>query len=277
MVRKVPVELPEGYVEFYKDLETWQNETQVKLNKLYSRDEVDLNTILTNNEKSLIKIIDFTINKDTFENVYLEFLAFLDKARPSVSPLIKAISDNINLIDFENLANKVLDDDYAYFNKLSEDIGVSRDFLIFTVDHTMRPFLRAYAKPFNENIGEDDLQAWSNSGICPICSSKSNFCRLRASDGRRFMFCERCFTEWETRYLYCIHCTNDEPKTIKYFTVENDESYQLYICEKCNCYVKTYDERPSGREVDLFIANIETIYLDMLAEEKGYSNSPTTN
>jgi len=36
--------------------------------------------------------------------------------------------------------------------------------------------------------------------------------------------------------------------------------------------LKTYDERGLGRPTDLFIANVETIYLDILAQEKGYTN-----
>jgi FdhE protein len=65
---------------------------------------------------------------------------------------------------------------------------------------------------------------------------------------------------------------NDEPNTINYISVEDDPAYQIYTCDKCKGYLKTYDERTTGKTTDLFIANIETIYLDLLAQEKGYVN-----
>ena len=86
------------------------------------------------------------------------------------------------------------------------------------------------------------------------------------------MFCDRCFTEWPVRYLYCVHCGNDQAKDIYYLNVESDDAYRLFLCNKCKGYLKTYDERGLGKPTDLFIANVETIYLDILAQEKGYSN-----
>jgi molybdopterin-guanine dinucleotide biosynthesis protein B len=48
--------------------------------------------------------------------------------------------------------------------------------------------------------------------------------------------------------------------------------YRVYVCQQCHGYLKTYDERTSGQPVDMYIANISTIYLDMLAQEQGYTN-----
>lgn len=272
MNRKVPVQLPEGYVDFYKNLETWQNEQQIRLQKTCSFENVDILSLIAENKKPLIKIQKLSIDIDQYKELFINFLDFITMARPEIADRIRSINDYIDELSFETIIMKIVNDDLKYFNKLAADIDIPGELLFFILDHALRPFLRIYSFPYQEALMNDEFQAWEFSRECPVCGSKSHFSRLRTNDGRRFMFCDRCFTEWEARYLRCVHCGNDEPGTVKYISIENDDAYQLYVCEKCKGYLKTYDERHSGRSTDLFIANIETIYLDMLAQEKGYNN-----
>ncbi|MDD2585318.1 MAG: formate dehydrogenase accessory protein FdhE [Syntrophomonadaceae bacterium] len=272
MNRKVPVELPEGYVDFYKNLETWQNEQQIKLQKDLSLETADILTLIANNKKPLVKIHKLKIDIDQYKTMFINLLDFLSRVRPQAAEKLKAVYDYIDELSFSTIMAKIIADDLKYFNDLAADINVPGDLLFFVLDHALRPFLRVYAAPYQEAIANDEFQSWNFSRECPVCGSRSHFSRLRTNDGRRFMFCDRCFIEWETRYLKCVHCDNDEPGTVKYLSVENDDAYQLYVCEKCKGYLKTYDERTAGKTTDMFIANIETVYLDMLAQEKGYNN-----
>ncbi|MGI5911996.1 MAG: formate dehydrogenase accessory protein FdhE, partial [Syntrophomonadaceae bacterium] len=57
-----------------------------------------------------------------------------------------------------------------------------------------------------------------------------------------------------------------------YITVENRTAYQIYTCDICKGYLKTFDERQNKCSIDMYIANLETIYLDMIAQNKGYTN-----
>jgi FdhE protein len=272
MKRQFPINLPEGYIDFFKSLETWQNEQQIKLKKGYSPAEIDFLKILINSNKPLIHTVDFPLDPDQYKNLYKDLLILLKDYRPEITGVLDKISEKLDQLDFNLLPIKLLEEDQQYFSELSARIDVPTELLIFTVDHSLRPFLRLWAQPYYSAIMEDEFKSWSIATICPFCGSKSHFSRLRATDGRRFMFCDHCFTEWETRNIFCVHCGNNNPDTIQYLTVEEDLAYQIYTCEECKGYLKTFDERHKGDKTDLFIANIETVYLDMLAQEKGYNS-----
>lgn len=271
MNRQFPVALPEGYVDFYKNLETWQNEQQIKLNKEYVADIIDLNKLLANSSKPVVNSINFVIDADKYKNLYMDLLLFVMDNRPEIKESMAKINEHMDQLDFRILSSKVLADDQEYFLELANRLEVPHELFFFTADHALRPFLRLFASPYYEIFLKNDLPAWNSPNICPFCGAKSHISRIRSDDSRRFMFCDRCFTEWAVRYLYCIHCGNDEPGSINYISLENDDAYQLYTCEKCKGYLKSYDERIAGKMTDLFIANIETIYLDMLAKSKGYA------
>lgn len=272
MDRQFPISLPEGYVDFYKNLETWQNGQQVQLKKNYTPAVIDVPKLLSQTNKSVMQSVDFTLDADRYKDLYRDLLLLLKQTRPEIGEVLDRLTDHMDQLDFNLLGSKLMAEDQQYFSDLSARLDVPSELLIFTVDHALRPFLRLWAEPHYAAIAQDEFRSWNFATVCPFCGSKSHISRLRATDGRRFMFCDRCFTEWETRNIYCVHCGNDNPQTIQYLTVEGTPAYQLYTCDECKGYLKTYDERHKGDKTDLFIANIETVYLDLLAKEKGYTS-----
>lgn len=272
MIRQFPVDLPEGYVDFYKHLEHWQNEQEIKLKQAYVPEVLDVLKLIASNQKSLMKQHRFVIDPLQVKATHLALLDLLRTYRPGINEVLENLAQAADGLDFAILPAKLLEDDQAYLTELATSLNVPGELFIFTIDHALRPFLRMFAQPYYGQISQDDFKSLKQANICPFCGSKSHFSRLRGADGKRFMFCDRCFTEWEALSIYCVHCGNDEPNTINYISVENDDAYQIYTCEKCKGYLKTFDERQGGMTTDLFIANIETIYLDLLAQQKGYVN-----
>lgn len=270
--RQVPVSLPDGYVDFYKTLETWQNEQQIKLKKDYTPADIDILNTLSNTKRPLMQSTDFALDSDQFKELYMDLLQFLKTHRPEINGVIDKITANLDQFDFNLIPVRLLEEDQNYFSQLSDSSDIPVELLIFTVDHALRPLIRMWAAPYQGTIAEAGFNVWDIATQCPFCGAKSHFCRIRAADGRRYMFCDRCFTEWETRNVYCVHCGADNPHSIQYFSVEDDMAYQVYTCDECKGYIKTFDERQKGNKTDLFIANIETVYLDMLAQEKGYTS-----
>ncbi len=272
MKKQLLVSLPEGYVDFFKTLETWQNEQQIKFQPSYLPARLDVLKVLAATNNPLIQSIDFPLDVDLYKTSYRDLLLLLQEYRPETAAVMDKILAGLDQLDFTLLPVKLLEADQQYFSELAAAIDVPSELLIFTVDHSLRPFLRLWAKPYHSEIGKDEFKSWAFPNICPFCGSKSHFSRLRAVDGRRFMFCDSCFTEWETPNIYCVHCGNNSPDTIQYLAVEESPSYQIYTCDECKGYLKTFDERTRGDQTDLFIANIETVYLDILARDKGYSS-----
>ncbi|HCF49484.1 MAG TPA: hypothetical protein DER60_04335 [Syntrophomonas sp.] len=273
MPSKIPVQLPSGYMEFFSSLESWQNEQQIKLQAAVDVEKAEEpQRKIAKHRRPLIITTGLQIDPVLYRQVLDDLLVFLIKQRPDIASNLEIIQKEVPDFNFPVLIARLIEQDMDYLEQLAHSLKISPELFIFALDHAIRPFLRVYAAHYQADILEHTYQNWDLPTICPICGSRSHFSRLRAEDGRRFMFCDRCFIEWETRYLECVHCGNDEPGKINYISVENDTSNQLYTCEKCRGYLKTYDERPSGLPTDLFLANIQTIYLDLLAEEKGYSN-----
>jgi len=272
MNRQSPVSLPEGYLDFYKNLETWQNVQQSTLKRTHKARPIDVQDLLFSTNKPILASVNFELEPGQFKKTYSDLLLFLRKERPEIGGSLDKLENNLDHLDFDLLPAKLLEEDQQYFSGLATALDVPVELVIFTVDHALRPYLRLWAEPYYDKIAQDDFRSWNIATICPFCGSKPHFSRIRGSDGRRFMFCDRCFTEWETRNIYCIHCGNDNPMSIQYLSVEGDMAYQVYTCEECKGYIKTYDERQKGQLNDLFIANIETVYLDMLAQEKGYTS-----
>jgi FdhE protein len=272
MKRQAPVELPEGYLDFYKYLETWQNEQQIKLKKNYQPVVDDAVKIISTTNKPVMHSIDFPLTPGQYQELYQSLIELVRNHRPETAGVMDKIMNQLDKLDFNLLPVKLMEEDQDYFTVLAAELDVPAELLIFTVDHALRPFLRTWAHPYHTALLEAGINTWDLATICPFCGSKPYFSRISSSDGRRYMFCERCFTEWETRNLYCVHCSNNNPHLIQYLTVEDDPGYQVCVCEECKGYIKIFDERQKGLKTDLFIANIETVYLDMLAKEKGYTN-----
>lgn len=271
-MNNIPVDLPPGYIDFFKDLESWQNEQQIYLQKQYTFEPIDLLPLLQQSHSPLLDIVQFDIRSQDYKDLLHKLLVFLQEKRPEISPAIKNIAAGLNALDIDNIIVELFQRENSYIATIADQLGVPFELLFFVMDHAFRPLLRVVASPFQQVIFEDDRQSWDYPTICPICGSKPHLSRLRAADGRRFMFCDRCFTEWEARYLQCVFCGNNQPGSIKYISVDNDDAYQIYTCDECKGYLKTYDERQAGKPTDMYIANMETIYLDMIAQENGYTN-----
>lgn len=270
MTRQLPVELPEGYVEFFKSLENWQNEESIRLRKKFSSDKKDLLRLLSNSRKPLLEQFRSELDLALFEDSYRRFLSFLKQERKDVESKIDKMFDNQESMDFNCLIKPGPEIDTACAAQTADSLGLPQELFIFTLDHTLRPYLRVMAEPYYNDLADERFY-WQFPNICPICGAKSSFSRLQPEDGQRLMFCDHCFAEWKVQYLACVYCGHNTPGEINYLKVDEDKAYRVYVCEKCKGYLKTYDERSAGTPTDLFIANIETVYLDMLAQDRGYT------
>ncbi|NLF46034.1 MAG: formate dehydrogenase accessory protein FdhE [Syntrophomonadaceae bacterium] len=273
MKRETPVTLPEGFLDFFTELENIQNQQQILLAKSVQFDTFDLKKHLGSGSRSFIELHGLAVDPLLYKSVLTVIIDFLKQKRPELKESMEKLQLELDRLDLKQIiASLIVSDMGDHFNELAPRVELTQEMLVFTFEQALRPFLRVYARPYVQDLLKDDHHLWQFPNICPICGSKSNFSRVSSSDNRRFMFCDRCFSEWETRYLQCVHCGNDEPSSIKYLNVEEDDAYHLYVCDKCKGYLKTYDERQKTKIIDLYIANMETIYLDLLAREKGYTN-----
>jgi FdhE protein len=108
--------------------------------------------------------------------------------------------------------------------------------------------------------------AWQRP-YCPVCGGKPSFAELGKESGTRRLLCSRCSAEWMYGRLGCAFCEGTE-KHMYYQSM--DELYRLYVCDRCNRYLKTIDRRQTDRDVHLPVECIVTVPMDIAAQQKGY-------
>jgi len=263
-----PITLPEGYIDFHKDLETWQYQLLVRLKKGTDVQNIDAIPLLIN-KQPLLDTISFELDIDRYRLAFNDLTNHLINQYEQIKEKAEKLQAITEQLDLALLIDRLMTGDMAYFGKVEQETGAAKDMLIFVTDHTLRPFLRLFAQPYQESLANDTSLNWEQ-GICPVCGARPVLARVRSEDGKRFLFCEHCFTEWPYRYLACINCGNEEVETIKYFTLEGDEANQIFLCDKCKGYIKTFDERRSQGKTDIYITSVATVYLYMVAQREGY-------
>jgi len=154
-------------------------------------------------------------------------------------------------------------------DSLKGDKAVTQNpLLTFLLNETINPVMESYASYFQDKIKEG---IWTQ-GYCPLCGSKPFMGVLKGEEGKRYLICERCSSEWLFTRVKCPYCGNEDQKKLSYFVVEDDEVNRVETCEKCRKYIKIIDLRKINYSISYYIENIATLHLDMIALEKGYEN-----
>ncbi len=108
------------------------------------------------------------------------------------------------------------------------------------------------------------------TGDCPVCGSLPYILELREKEGQRFAHCAHCRHTYRIRRIACACCNTDTADQLKYFTVDGEPGYRVDTCEACKTYIKTMDFRKLDREVFAPLNDLESMALDILAENEGY-------
>jgi hypothetical protein len=58
---------------------------------------------------------------------------------------------------------------------------------------------------------------------------------------------------------------------LKFLTIEGDAISQIQVCEECNGYIKLIDTRQYIEKPSASLLDLNTIHLDFVAQEHGYS------
>ncbi len=137
----------------------------------------------------------------------------------------------------------------------------------FLVAQSFSPFLENYAEKLRQHI---DSSSWLR-GYCPICGGEPlAMARLEKETGKKWLFCSLCRSEWRFRRLECAFCGNNNQESLRYFYSEDEEAYRVDVCDKCKRYTKTVDARKTKSIRNLFVEDLATLPLDIVAEKEGF-------
>ena len=149
--------------------------------------------------------------------------------------------------------------------KIFEEIKAPPGLLEFIAYNAFKPLLKNYGETL---LGQLTITDW-RKGHCPVCGDQPTLAKLTGKDGHRELYCQRCETSWRYERLGCPYCNEASPSEASFITLDENKQYRVYLCDRCNSYLKTVDERECG-EVDLFCEDLATVELDEIARAEGY-------
>ncbi len=147
------------------------------------------------------------------------------------------------------------------------DPGIDPALLRFVAGQLIAPYAEKRAETMTPL--PDDLQ-WLK-GYCPLCGSWPSMSILREKEGERWLKCSFCAHEWRYIRTACPFCENDDHNKLEYFYSEDRSRERVEVCHECKRYILAMDLRDRVREVVLEIVPIALVYLDILAQDKGFT------
>ncbi len=145
--------------------------------------------------------------------------------------------------------------------------GINPEILQFVLMQLLKPFAAKKAECMGTLIGD---QAWIR-GYCPICGSWPEIGFLEGSEGRRRLRCSSCGHEWTFSRTKCPFCESATSGKVEIFYSEDRPFERVELCHNCMKYLVSIDLRARGTELVRDVAALGLVYLDILAQERGFS------
>lgn len=117
--------------------------------------------------------------------------------------------------------------------------------------------------------------AWAE-GYCPICGGWPAFAEARGLDGQRRLRCGRCGSDWRTERSRCPFCGERDHEHLGSLVSDGPERQSVDVCERCRHYVKALTALVPIRPEHVFLQDLATLVLDVIALERGYCRPAAT-
>ncbi len=119
-------------------------------------------------------------------------------------------------------------------------------------------------------------QAGGRSACCFICGAPASLGELQGNEQAKHLRCGQCGADWLIRRLQCIYCGNEDPSLLGILSPEGRrENVRVEVCDKCHGYLKVVSRFAPCSPEELAVEDLSTLYLDCLAQERGYRRAST--
>jgi FdhE protein len=210
---------------------------------------------------------DFVISDDWLKKAAERLLPALEKGFPRIKEQLAVIK---KAIDEGTVSPEVC------MTAMSQGCDESLDSAAssFQIDPGIAKFVFAsLIKPFAEKQAESlapfpDNLVW-NKGYCPICGSWPELSFLEGIEGRRWLKCSFCSHEWSFARIKCPFCETEQQDKMEMIFSKDRAFERAELCYECMKYVVSVDVR---EQIDVAreVAALGMVYLDVLAQEKGF-------
>lgn len=267
---KKNVQIPKEMKEFYRDLAEVRNK-YIESGSSLAISETNSN-IHVEQKVPLLSFVDLALDESKLKKAFAEIISVIFNHRSQIGDELSAIENAV--LEKKGVLSQLCDDyiwhRFEITDKFAQENGLNRDILSLALFHTVKPFATSYSLGLQNVM---DSSKWQES-YCPVCGWAPDFAYEEQDTNKRKLHCSMCDTMWEFKNLKCPHCGNEEHKTLKYFSVDGDEIYCVYVCDECHGYIKSVNKGKLLKENDYAGDDLNTLYLDLLARKEGYTREP---
>jgi FdhE protein len=205
---------------------------------------------------------------DSWEGSVDFMIPYIEKGFPKIQPeltRLKAAMEKGHL-NLKDCMKALLKGQEKQMDEIALNLETKPLVLKFILEQLMKPFLEKRiegAQPLIQNL------VW-HKGYCPLCGSFPELSYLKEKEGQRWLKCSLCSHEWRFMRTKCPYCENDDHEKMELYFVEDREHERAELCYQCKRYIVNIDTRNFAEEVVTEVAAIGMLYLDILAQGKGF-------
>jgi FdhE protein len=196
----------------------------------------------------------------------IEVVGALAQRRPDAAPaLAEAIRSH--KLDVADLASAVMNGELASIYERADALNLDVPLTASVLSLALSPVLI----PIGAGLKSFHSAGWEH-GYCPVCGSFAKLGEFRGLEQIRFLRCGLCTAEWTFPRLHCSCCGNSDHHQLGYLSIEGEENkWRAVTCEVCRQYVKMISTLSPLSPLQLPVKDVETIHLDLLAADHGFT------
>jgi FdhE protein len=264
-------ELFDLYLDCYKVQLSYLPRIRLKVKKPGKK---ELESLITEG-KPLLNTRELSVEAELFSRAFSDIgkviLARLERHEPSASDKFMRLFLHPDLKTEDGLPPflvNLLSFNTSYFAQLAKTLSLNGEVVFFTAFQAIGPFMEKASLSLRDKF---DYEQWQR-GFCPICGRKPSMAKLRLEDGLKLLQCSLCRSWWPYPDRRCTVCGNEDGETLGYLHTKEDEARKVDLCDKCKKYAKVIDCQKLGRDANLDVEDLATVYLDIAAKERGYES-----
>ncbi len=171
------------------------------------------------------------------------------------------------MLDIQALATDVVAGDPYTVAQRAEQLELEPQLAATVLRWTLLPILEQVAKQVEQ--ARHNLP-W-DKGYCPVCGAWPILAERRGLEQTLLLRCGLCAAEWPIDNIFCPFCSTRTHFDIGYLYDESQEANQrVMTCERCHCYYKSVRTLAALTTPQLFVMDLATFHLDLIALERTY-------
>lgn len=212
----------------------------------------------------------FPLDQDQALDLARTFLELVAGTGPDLKHAADTIEKDIEdrAITLDQCFKEHLSGNDVFFAEYGTKTPKAPRTLAFVIQAALTPSLETVARSLEDRVPKD--RSWQ-FGHCPVCGSLPFMSALKDKEGKREATCSFCHTTYRVPRLICLYCSERDHDKLKFFQAKEEPGYRVDVCTSCNNYIKTSDFRELDKVSIPVLDDLESITLDILATQSGYS------